>query len=59
MMSCISLMLYNRNLNTFIIAQEIIMSINSFPLMAIPFFMLAGKIMSQIGPPRCIVFKRD
>jgi tripartite ATP-independent transporter DctM subunit len=38
-----------------IIAQNIINGADSFPLMAVPFFMLAGEIMNKGGLARCIV----
>lgn len=43
------LMLVAGGFNLLSIAQAIVAGINSFPLMAIPFFMLAGEIMSQGG----------
>ena len=38
-----------------IVAQNIINGADSFPLMAIPFFMLAGEIMNKGGLARRIV----
>src|SRR5665648_156431 len=38
-----------------IIAQSIIRGVDSFPLMAIPFFILAGEIMNEGGISRRIV----
>ena len=44
-----ALMFVTGGSNFLSIAQAIVAGINSFPLMAIPFFMLAGEIMSQGG----------
>lgn len=38
-----------------IISQQMVMGTNNFPLMAIPFFMLSGEIMSQGGLSKRIV----
>lgn len=43
----IILMLYMGSFDPQTIAQNMVYGANSFPLMAIPFFMLAGEIMSQ------------
>lgn len=32
-----------------VVAQQIVASVNSFPLMAIPFFILAGYLMQGVG----------
>lgn len=49
------LMLYAGNFNAEILAQSMVMGANSFPLMAVPFFMLAGEIMSRGGLSKQIV----
>lgn len=51
----ISLMLYMGNFNPQILAQQMVMGANNFPLMAIPFFMLSGEIMTAGGLSRRIV----
>ena len=46
------------HLNTFdaqILAQNIMEGANSFPLLAVPFFMLAGEVMNTGGLSRRIV----
>jgi len=45
----ISLMIYMDIFNASIISQQMLMGANNFPLMAIPFFMLAGEIMAKGG----------
>ena len=42
-----------------ILAQNVIDGANSFPLLAVPFFMLAGEIMNAGGLSRRIVQLRD
>ncbi|SHJ78518.1 TRAP transporter large permease [Desulfofundulus thermosubterraneus] len=42
----VALMLFLGNFDAQIIAQNMVYGANSFPLMAIPFFMLAGEIMA-------------
>lgn len=42
----IALMMYMGNFDPQIISQNMVYGANSFPLMAIPFFMLAGEIMA-------------
>ncbi|KJS84470.1 MAG: L-dehydroascorbate transporter large permease subunit [Peptococcaceae bacterium BICA1-8] len=49
------LMIYLGNFNPEIIAQSMVMGANNFPLMAVPFFMLAGEIMSRGGLSKQIV----
>ena len=51
----IVLMVYTGQLNPTLIAQYMYTGVNSFPLMAIPFFMLAGEIMSRGGLSKRIV----
>lgn len=43
------ILLFGTNISVSIIAQNAFASLDSFPLMAIPFFMLAGNIMSYGG----------
>lgn len=54
-MCCAVLMVFMGNFNASIIAQQIVAGTNSFALMAIPFFMLAGEIMGRGGLSRRIV----
>lgn len=49
------MLLLSGDVSTPIIAQSIIRGIDSFPLMAIPFFILAGEIMNEGGISRRIV----
>ena len=51
----IVLMLYMDIFNTQIIAQQMISGANTFTLLAIPFFMLAGELMNAGGLSRRIV----
>lgn len=51
----ISLMLHLDMFDAQIIAQNVISGADSFPLMAVPFFMLAGEIMNAGGLSRRIV----
>lgn len=51
----VTLMLFLDNFNAQIIAQNMIFGANNFPLMAIPFFMLAGEIMGHGGLSKRIV----
>jgi tripartite ATP-independent transporter DctM subunit len=51
----IALMISLNNFDSQIIAQNIINGADSFPLMAVPFFMLAGEIMNKGGLARRIV----
>jgi tripartite ATP-independent transporter DctM subunit len=52
---CMVLMLVLGNFSAFTMAQNIVTGMNSSALMAIPFFMLAGEIMSQGGLSKRIV----
>jgi TRAP-type mannitol/chloroaromatic compound transport system permease large subunit len=45
----VSLMLHLDSFDTQILAQNLISGADNFPLMAIPFFMLAGEIMNKGG----------
>jgi TRAP-type mannitol/chloroaromatic compound transport system permease large subunit len=51
----IALMIQLDNFDAQIIATNIINGADSFPLMAVPFFMLAGEIMNAGGLSRRIV----
>lgn len=51
----IALMLYMGIFDAQIIAQQMVNGTNNFPLMAIPFFMLSGEIMTAGGLSRRIV----
>lgn len=51
----ILMILLNGSISAPIITQSLIRGIDSFPLMAIPFFMLAGEIMNEGGISRRIV----
>ncbi|MCO5733366.1 TRAP transporter large permease [Rhizobium sp. SSA_523] len=51
----IALMVYLNNFDAQIIAQNLFTGADSFPLMAVPFFMLAGELMNAGGLSRRIV----
>jgi len=51
----VSLMAYLGQFNTLILAQNLLSGADNFPLMAIPFFMLAGEIMNKGGISQQIV----
>lgn len=51
----IALMIYLNNFDAQIIAQNLFTGADSFPLMAVPFFMLAGELMNAGGLSRRIV----
>ena len=51
----VSLMLHMSMLDSHILAQNLISGADNFPLMAIPFFMLAGEIMNKGGISQQIV----
>ncbi|MHB1199234.1 MAG: TRAP transporter large permease subunit [Polaromonas sp.] len=55
LLSGIALMVYLGNFDAQIVAQNVIEGANSFPLLAVPFFMLAGEIMNVGGLSRRIV----
>lgn len=55
MFSGIVLMLYMDIFNTQIVAQQMITGANTFTLLAIPFFLLAGELMNAGGLSRRIV----
>ena len=51
----VALMVYMGNFDAQILAQNLIEGANSFPLLAVPFFMLAGEIMNVGGLSKRIV----
>ena len=51
----VALMLYMGNFDAQILAQNLLEGANSFPLLAVPFFMLAGEVMNVGGLSRRIV----
>ncbi|NYZ13888.1 TRAP transporter large permease subunit [Azospirillum sp. RWY-5-1] len=51
----VALMVHLDMFDTQIIAQNLVLGADNFPLMAIPFFMLAGEIMNKGGISRQIV----
>jgi TRAP-type transport system large permease protein len=51
----VALMLHLNNFDAQILAQNLLEGANSFPLLAVPFFMLAGEIMNVGGLSRRIV----
>jgi TRAP-type transport system large permease protein len=55
LISSVVLMYFLGNFDSQIIAQNLISGADNFPLMAIPFFMLAGELMNQGGLSRRIV----
>lgn len=55
LLSGLALMLYLGQFDAQILAQNLIEGANSFPLLAVPFFMLAGEIMNVGGLSKRIV----
>ena len=51
----IILMMFMGNYDAIIIGQQMVMGSNNFPMMAVPFFILAGEIMSKGGLSEKIV----
>ena len=51
----VALMVHMGNFDSQILAQNLIEGANSFPLLAVPFFMLAGEIMNVGGLSRRII----
>ncbi|MGO4331245.1 TRAP transporter large permease [Cupriavidus sp. 2TAF22] len=49
LVSGIALMMHLGNFDTQIIAQNMLEGVNNYPLMAVPFFMLAGELMNAGG----------
>lgn len=54
-MTTVVLMLLSDGVSAPVITQSLIRGVDNFPLMAIPFFMLAGEIMNEGGISRRIV----
>lgn len=55
MVCAVAMMLQMGNLNAQILAQKLVDGADSYPLMAIPFFLLAGELMNVGGLSRRIV----
>ena len=55
LLSGVALMVHLGNFDAQILAQNVLEGANSFPLLAVPFFMLAGEIMNAGGLSRRIV----
>ena len=55
LMCGVALMLHMNMFDAQILAQNLMEGANSFPLLAVPFFMLAGEIMNAGGLSRRIV----
>ncbi len=51
----LALMVHLNNFDTQILAQNLLEGANSYPLMAVPFFMLAGELMNAGGLSRRII----
>lgn len=51
-LACLIAILYSGTIDPVFLAQNLITSTDSFPLMAIPFYILAGEIMAQGGISR-------
>jgi len=51
----LALMIFMGNFDAQIIAQNLVSGADNFPLMAVPFFLLAGELMNQGGMSRRIV----
>jgi len=51
----LALMLFMGNFDAQIVAQNLVSGADSFPLLAVPFFLLAGELMNQGGMSRRIV----
>ena len=45
----VALMLHLNTFDTQILAQNLLEGVNNYPLMAVPFFMLAGELMNAGG----------
>jgi tripartite ATP-independent transporter DctM subunit len=50
-----ALMVFMGNFDTQILAQNLLEGVNNYPLMAVPFFMLAGELMNAGGISRRII----
>lgn len=55
LLSAMALMIYMNIFSADILSQSLINGVNSFPLLAIPFFMIAGEVMSSGGLAKRIV----
>src|SRR5207249_9354380 len=55
----VALMLHLGSFDTQILAQNLLEGTNNYPLMAVPFFMLAGELMNAGGLSRRIVHVAD
>ncbi|MCX8278898.1 TRAP transporter large permease subunit [Phyllobacterium sp. 0TCS1.6C] len=55
MLSAVAMMMLMGNLDAQILAQRLVNGADSYPLMAIPFFLLAGELMNAGGLSRRIV----
>lgn len=55
LLSSLSLMIFSGNIDTAILSQKLVEGADSFPLLAIPFFMLAGELMNAGGISQRIV----
>ncbi|TPN04798.1 TRAP transporter large permease subunit [Mesorhizobium sp. B2-1-3] len=55
MLSAVAMMLLMGNLDAQILAQRLVNGADSYPLMAIPFFLIAGELMNAGGLSRRIV----
>ncbi|WP_332776225.1 TRAP transporter large permease [Polaromonas sp.] len=55
----VALMLHLNTFDTQILAQNLLEGVNNYPLMAVPFFMLAGELMNAGGLSRRIVHVAD
>jgi tripartite ATP-independent transporter DctM subunit len=55
LLAAIALMLNMDLFSANILAQSLINGVDSFPLLAIPFFLVAGEVMSTGGLSKCIV----
>jgi tripartite ATP-independent transporter DctM subunit len=51
----VALMIYMGNFDTQILAQNLLEGVNNYPLMAVPFFMLAGELMNAGGLSKRII----
>ncbi|VTU18056.1 TRAP transporter large permease subunit [Variovorax sp. RA8] len=51
----VALMIHLNSFDTQILAQNLLEGVNNYPLMAVPFFMLAGELMNAGGLSRRIV----
>lgn len=54
-LTALALMIVSGNVSPALLAQNIVRGIDNFPLMAIPFFLLAGEIMNSGGISKRIV----